>query len=248
MGYTEEKDFEIHHYEIDLKKRVLISRMMNFFDDVAVHQSEKLGIGLDYLSQKGLTWVLYQWNIEIKKYPFYRDIVKVWTEPTGFNKYYAYRRYSISGSDGGKMAEAHSVWFLVDVGNKRPVKVTEDIYKAYGVDEEKKEVIANEKIEAPISVDAEREFSVRYNDIDTNGHVNNARYVDWAIEALPEEILRDYSLEGLKIAYKKETKYGEKVSSLVEITKGDGFLKTNHKVCDSSGIELCLLENTWRKD
>ena len=91
---TETKTFEIHHYEIDLKKRALVSKIMNYFDDTAITQSEKTGLGLDVLGSRNLTWVLYQWNIKMHEYPAYRDIIKVWTAPTGFNGFYAYRKLS----------------------------------------------------------------------------------------------------------------------------------------------------------
>lgn len=44
-----EQEYRIHYYEIDYKKRALITSLMNYFDDVATCQSEKLGVGIDYL-------------------------------------------------------------------------------------------------------------------------------------------------------------------------------------------------------
>ena len=32
-------------------------------------------------------------------------------------------------------------------------------------------------------------FKVRYGDIDSNMHVNNVKYVEWAIESLPLDIV-----------------------------------------------------------
>ena len=37
-------------------------------------------------------------------------------------------------------------------------------------------------------------FKVRYGDIDSNMHVNNVRYVEWAIESLPLDIVLNYEI------------------------------------------------------
>ena len=48
-------------------------------------------------------------------------------------------------------------------------------------------------------------FNVRYSDIDTNGHVNNSKYVSWIIETVPLEIVLNYTLKNLKMDYKRNS-------------------------------------------
>jgi medium-chain acyl-[acyl-carrier-protein] hydrolase len=243
---TETKTFEIHHYEIDLKKRAMVTKIMNYFDDTAITQSEKTGLGLDVLGSRNLTWVLYQWNIKMHEYPAYRDVIKVWTAPTGFNGFYAYRKYCIYNAEEKVISEADSIWFLVDTVKKRPVKVPIDVYEAYGLTSEGGEFIEHLKILPPERQDFASEFTVRYNDIDTNEHVNNARYVDWSIDALPEGFFLDHTLTGLKITYKKEVRPGERVVTIAQIDENNGSgVKTKHKVSDINGNILCLLEIMW---
>ncbi len=246
--FTEEKRFEIHHYEIDIKKRALISRIMNFFDDIAISQSEKLGIGMEYLGSRDLTWVLCQWKIAVHEYPVYREKIIIKTAPVGFNKFYAYRNYSIRSGSGKTSAEAESVWFLVDLKSKRPVKIPVEIYNAYGVPATGGIFFENIKIEPPSRKDVSLEFAVSYLDIDTNEHVNNARYVDWSLEALPYEILVNYTLHSLKIIYKREARRGDMVTAVSQIEESGGLIKTLHEVTKSNGNIICLLENEWHRD
>lgn len=46
-----------------------------------------------------------------------------------------------------------------------------------------------------------------------DGHVNNANYLQWMLEVVPENICNDHQLASLKIHYKKETTYGSSILS-----------------------------------
>ena len=58
---------------------------------------------------------------------------------------------------------------------------------------------------------SEKSFDVRYSDIDTNMHVNNVKYVSWALETVPKDIVLNYELKNVKVTYEKETTYGETI-------------------------------------
>ena len=92
----------------------------------------------------------------------------------------------------------------------------------------------------------EREFSVRMTDIDTNGHVNNNRYVEWALEALPEQLRREGQLTALRVQFRKETRYGGSVvarSAWEE--QADGLVIASHAI-SAQGTDVCLLSSEWQ--
>lgn len=63
------------------------------------------------------------------------------------------------------------------------------------------------------NIHSETNFHVRRSDIDKNGHVNNARYVDWMLEGIQDDLAHNYQLTELEVVYKKETRYGTNVLS-----------------------------------
>jgi medium-chain acyl-[acyl-carrier-protein] hydrolase len=126
MGYRLEKEYSIHYYEIDYKKRCLITSLMNYFQDLAIMQSEMLGVGIDYLAENKLAWVLYRWDIKIDRHPLYGDTVKVKTYPHSFAKFYAYRKFEVMDKSGNMIASAYTVWLLVNTGAKRPIKMDDE--------------------------------------------------------------------------------------------------------------------------
>ena len=51
-----------------------------------------------------------------------------------------------------------------------------------------------------------------YSDIDVNQHVNNARYADWACDALGFSTMREYCLKTMCIQYAAEIRPGQEIS------------------------------------
>lgn len=240
---TFEQEYRICYCDIDCRKNALITSLMNYFEDVAMLQSEQLGIGLKYLKKHCKAWVLYKWDIKIHRFPTYNEKVKVGTIPYAFNRFYAYRHFYITSCEGEKLVSANSVWLFIDTDKKRPIKITEDMYKAYKVKFDKPERI--KKIQKPSSIDIEKEFQVRYSDIDTNKHVNNVKYAEWAIETVPMDIVLNYTLSNLKVTYRKETTYGKTIKVLTQVLDESKNITCLHNIVDGNNKQLCFVESKW---
>ncbi|MBE6065624.1 MAG: thioesterase [Clostridium cochlearium] len=243
-----EKDYEIHYYEVDYKKRALITSIINYFGDIATKQSEDMSIGFKYMEENKIAWVIHKWDININSFPKYGDIIKVKTRPKYFQKFYAYRDFEIRDRNGEKIIEALSQWLLIDTDKRKLKKIPEELCKAYKVEETECKAVKMSKIKKLKNINNEKIFNVRYSDIDTNGHVNNSKYVSWIIETVPLEIVLNYTLKNLKMDYKKETVYGDKVKALCEIENKDDIIICRHSIIDKDGNELNLAETTWQKN
>lgn len=149
-------------------------------------------------------------------------------------------------SDGEKLATANSQWLLVDTEKKRPIKVTKYMCEVY--DAKQNKALKIEDTKGPTSIDTEKEFHVRYSDIDTNMHVNNAKYATWALETLPLDIMVNYTLKNLKVTYKKETTYGKTIKALTQIENRHDNITCLHSIVDKDEKVLCLLKSFWTKN
>jgi medium-chain acyl-[acyl-carrier-protein] hydrolase len=242
-----EQEYLIHYYEVDYKKRVLVTSLMNFLNDVAMRQSEQLGVGVDYLRQKNGIWVIYKWDIKIYKYPMFNEKITVKTAPHSFRKFYAYRKFEMLDKNKEKLVSANSVWLFVNTKKKRPIKIPKYMYEAYRVSQDFDEPLEIGEIGQPSSFDMQKPFNVRYSDIDTNGHVNNVKYAAWSLETVPLDIIQNYAMTNLKIAYLKETTYGKTIKALTQILSKGEKVTSLHKIVDEDNQELCLLESVWEQ-
>ena len=72
---------------------------------------------------------------------------------------------------------------------------------------------------------------VAYSDIDVNQHVNNARYIAWAMDAIPEVVVNDRPVSEVSINFIKEAVPGEVVDLYHAEAEGVHFVEG--KVADS---------------
>ncbi|WP_373897253.1 acyl-[acyl-carrier-protein] thioesterase [Haloimpatiens sp. FM7315] len=244
-GLVTEREYTVHYYEIDYKRRALITSIMDFLGDVAMVQTEESSIDLDFLQKNKIAWVLYKWDIKIERYPHYREKIKVRTYAYGMKKYYAYRKFEIIDADENVIVTAVSIWFLLDIEKRKPITIPDYMYDIYKIDKSEKKSLKIDKIKKLEKIDEENKFTVRYGDIDTNKHVNNVKYVSWAIETVPKEIVTNYELKGLKVVYEKETTYGNIIKVRTEVINEDEKLVCIHKIEDKNGNELATLETEW---
>ncbi len=243
-----DKNFEINYHEIDFKKRALFTNMINYFEDASLEQSEKLGVGLEYLKENQQAWVLYKWDITIERYPEFGEKIIVRTIPLSCRKFYAYRRFQIIDDTGKIIVTGDSIWFLIDLNKRKPIKVTEEMQKAYGLSEIKEEPFKIEKIKSPEEFSYKNNFKVRYSDIDTNLHVNNVKYISWAIETIPLDTVLNFTLKNFVITYEKEVKYGNDINVYSEMVyKDDNEIVFVHKVENEEGKRVTLAKSLWVK-
>ena len=247
MGIITEKEYEVHYYETNYRLECKMSSIINYFCDIGTKQSENLGVGIDYLTERKLAWVFYKYNIKVKRYPKYGEKVKVVTMAKSFKKFYASRAYEIYDENNEKIVDGEGIFLLINIEKRRAVRIPDDQYMAYGVDIENCPDIKITKLEKLTEEMHQNRFKVRYGDIDSNMHVNNVRYVEWAIESLPLEIVLNYELKELSVIFEKECRYGAEISASYEIKESEDEILILHKIADNEGKELTVLTSSWKK-
>ena len=128
MGIVKEKEYAVHYYETYYKLECNISSIINYFCDIGTKQSEELGVGINYLMEKRLSWVFYKYDIRVKRYPKYGEKVKVVTMAKSFKKFYASRGYEIYDENNEKIVDGEGIFLLINIDKRRAVRIPEDQY------------------------------------------------------------------------------------------------------------------------
>ena len=61
------KVYTINYYNSGINRDALVTSLMKMFEDIAIGQSEELGVGLDYYEKNKIGWMLARWKIDILK-------------------------------------------------------------------------------------------------------------------------------------------------------------------------------------
>lgn len=247
MARITEKEYEVHYYESNYRLECTITAIMNYFSDIGTKQSEELGGGIEALTARRLTWVFYKYDIRVKRFPKYGEKIKVSTTALAFKKFYASRKYEIFDTSGERIVEGEGIFLLIDIDKRKAVRIPEDQYEVYGVDKENALDIKITKLEKLKEEMFSKNFYTRYSDIDSNKHVNNSKYLEWAIETIPLEMALNYQLKEISIIFEKECSYGIQIKASTEIRETNEGLLALHKIEDSNGKELTILTTKWSR-
>lgn len=239
------REYPVHTYETDAGGLARAVSLLNYLQDAAGEHAGRLGLSVPDLVKRGMTWVLSRWHVLVHRYPRIGERLEVTTWPSGKGGYFATRDFEVA-AEAGPVLSATSSWMILSLERKQPLKVEEIIAIPYAIE---KRALDDPfaSLPVPSARDTEVRFRVESAHLDWNRHVNNAVYVQWALEAVPPDVLtRERPLE-LEVSYRAETFYGEEVVSVAQSVPGEGpgrvFL---HQILNAAtGTELVRLRTRW---
>lgn len=192
----------IRYSEVDAEGELSWSSLLDYFQDCSVFHSEAVGIGIDYLAQHHLAWMLSSWQILKNRMPRFGERVEVQTWAYGLKSFYGFRNFSLNDSNGEPLAYANSIWILINTETGRPVRISADFVEAYGLEPQIEMECSDRKIVLTQEFIPQQEITIPDYFIDTNHHMNNGKYVLLAQEYLPQGFVP----QEVRAEYKKAAK------------------------------------------
>lgn len=190
----------VRYSETDKDGFLNLESIIDYFQDCSTFHSEALGLGVEYLKEHHMAWVLSAWQIVLERCPKLCDEMEVGTFPYEFRGFLGSRNFFLKDEKGDFLAKANSLWTLLDTGTMRPIRPPEKMLAGYRLEERLEMDYAPRKIEIPAQGKKQEEIIVRSHHIDSNNHVNNGQYVRIAMEYLPE----DFVIRQMRAEYKKQ--------------------------------------------
>jgi acyl-ACP thioesterase len=138
-------------------------------------------------------------------------MITVQTWPRGVEGLLAMREFLVLDRTGARLGGASSQWFVVDTETRKPVppvfspEVISLINPSRALDELPEKIIVPEPLSFSYAARA------RYNDLDMYRHVNNTRYIEWILNAFPEETFRWFFVHSFLIEFLAEVHTGEEI-------------------------------------
>lgn len=211
MDYHFSQKFFIGYSDIDRNNKIKLSKVVDLLQNTATSHSKTVGYGTEEMMQRKQGWLVLAWKVKIIKYPTADMYVEVRTWSKKNKGLHAYRDFEIVDENGNALILAMSSWVLYDLETKRPSRDLTEMLEKYGAidrdaldDGFTKLGIGNEQS----NIVEQAEIIVGKRDIDTNGHTNNAKYLDFMMEAFPD----DLEIGEIELEYKKQAMYGEKLA------------------------------------
>ena len=208
-----ENKYHIGIKYVDKDRLLSLRGIILLFEDIACRHSDMVGYGINDVTKTHFSWVLLNWKIKVLSRINYGSIVTVKTWSRETSKLYTYRDFEIYDENNNLICIASSKWVLLSTETGHIIHITEEIKNAYLAENK---TVFNEsdlhKIVEPDNAEKTFSFTVRRRDIDINNHMNNLYYLDYALEALPEEVYLKF-FNNVEIMYKYSAKLGETIKN-----------------------------------
>lgn len=208
--------FDVTSNDVDCFGRLKPSSILNMMQEAAGRQCVALQVSSEALAERNLFWAVTRQHIQIERLPTFGQPVTIETWP-GETSRVAYPRSTIGyDEEGNVLFRAISLWVLMDISTRKMVLPGKSGLDFSGT---------NRGIElavpaslAPVKLEGRRQRQVVFTELDRNGHMNNTRYLDWAMDLLPSGFHRDHPMSDFTVTYLSEAREGELVDLSYELS------------------------------
>lgn len=221
-------NYHIAPTEVDRFGRLRPSMMLRYAQEVAGKHCDILSLSYEQLAQRRMFWAVVRNRLQISRLPMVgEDItIETWPMPTTRT---AYPRSTVAfDKDGNELFRSVTLWVLMDLDSRAMVLPGKSGITVEGTLRGME--LASPRSLAPKPMTDASQRWVRFTDLDRNGHMNNARYLDWIADLLPSDFHVAHPLTDVTLCYINEALEGQAL--------------TLHHEFDSDG---CLLVDIHRE-
>ena len=242
-----ENRFSVPYYGLDARWRVKPGTLLDFLQEAAARHANSLNIGVGDLLERGMTWVLRRYRVNVRFYPGRGDItVRTWFEPR--RNLMSVRVFEILDDSGAVAADAWSAWIVLDLKRGRPVRLDRALPGDYFDAAEPTGDEVSDTIEAVGGDFAlEQAFQISMSELDLNGHANHTAYFGWAMETAPDGVAERMSPMRLDAEFVQSARRSD--GGVIARTKkiSDTPLRLAHAIFIAGNDSLAAkLETLWR--
>jgi len=242
--WTEE--VRIPSYHVTPHGTASVLALADYFQEAAGRHADELGVSMQDLLAENRAWVLAHFRLEIDRLPEWKEAITVETWPSGLDRLFAMREVVFRGEAGKALAQGTSAWLVIDTERRRPVRPPSALYNIEPPDRPAPLDADLDDLPAPNRADCERRFTVRYHDLDLNRHVNNVRYLEWALETLPPAVLDERRCTGLALQFEAEATLGDPIRASAQIRENESALTARHRLTHADDDRtLAIATTTW---
>lgn len=215
------KEFTISSFDVDTNKKATLQSLCRYMQEMAVLHAEKLKLGFHDMIKENRGWVLAQMLIKVVRLPVFHENITIKTWSNGPDGRFAMRDFIIYDTKNEVIARASSTWFVVDIAEKKICRL-DDYFKDYKYSDIEFALGRKpERIKPFADGEDVEEIMVKYSDLDINAHVNNIRYIDFALNQFSYEFRIEHDIDEIELNFLKESKIGNTLTAMIKKAGSD---------------------------
>lgn len=232
--------YKVQSHEVDVLSRLKPFYLQTLLQEGGYAGSNFCGAGYDALRPLGLAWILNRIHISFEGVPMWGDDLKLVTWSRGKTGPLWHRNFQVfRGSD--LLVQATTAWTVLDLANRTIFRGMPPFREDSHCEEDTLPFCTRIFVPDGLEMSSVGVHKPLFSEIDSNGHVNNCCYTEWAVDSLPFDYLKSHYLKDLEINYLAEVSPEMSVEFRLG-REGDGDVWYFSGVCDDIVRFLVRLE------
>ncbi len=195
--------FRFSASEADIHQHMKLSAVLRHMQDAATRHLDSLGYTYSAMMGRNQVFMLSKIEVNFFRQPAVGQMITAYTRPHPPKGAYFLRETSLA-VDENLLCSSSSAWILVDFKTHQVLRPSSFDWNYPFDDVAFDGGIARRRLNEPQGVVSLGRRVIRYSDLDSNQHVNNAVYGDILFDYLPDSLLDGISLKSVTLLYEHE--------------------------------------------
>lgn len=199
--------YDIKDNMVDCQGYLKPSQILFIAQDMGGRHCKELTLSYDDMAARGLFWAVSRHRVQITRLPMSGETIRVetWAMPATAA---AYPRSVVAYDEKGKECfRSITLWVIMTLDTRKMLSPSKSGIQVAGITRGLE--LSSPKGLVPRNMVNSSPRRVCYTDIDRNGHMNNARYMEWVDDLFPSAFHREHRLKELLVCYLAESREGQ---------------------------------------
>lgn len=237
-------EFTVEPFHCDFSNHYFLGHLGNAMLNAADYHSDARGYGMSYLNREHKTWVLSRLAIEMEHFPVAYDRIAIETWVDGVMRFFTSRNFAVTDAATGQpYGYGRSVWAMIDTDTRQPCDILalkDGLIEQYLKRDKPCPIAAPGRVKIG-TAELTDSKTMRYSDIDINGHVNSVKYIEHVLDLWGLDWHRSHRLRRFEIAYVAESHEGDTLDFFREQAADGEFRVRVAKHGEGTDVCRCTL-------
>lgn len=259
MGHAYIARVRVRHDDLDAFGRAYPSAYLRHLVQVAIDASTDAGFDAAWYAMAGARWLVRRTTFSVARPARADDELTVRTWVEDFRRVRSRRCYEVQVA-GTPALSAVTDWVFVDVATGRPRRVPDELETRFGKAVDAGAPRTPWRAPAPPAEPGRSTYRVRWAELDSLGHMNNAAYLDllvqgtldvlaglgWSVDRLAEGGVAPYVASG-DVEYLDEVRHGDRLEIVTWFTAAPRGLDVHQRAARlADGRAVVQATTGWR--
>lgn len=206
------KQFYLSFAQCTPDRKMCWSEILRITTDAAGEDFTDRDMSWQFLQEKGLVIIVSRVAFHVERMPVYDSIVTLKTYEAAPQGPLCTRMFELIDPETNELLiKGQTLWTILDLKNQRLMPAKAYPYRPTPENVAEFEGIKAGKISIPANIETVGKHVIQYSELDANGHTNNSKYINFAIDALPPEF-QSKPVKDLRLNYSKEAHLGDELT------------------------------------